>query len=107
MCLFAIITPCLRYTHPLGPTTTSFSLPSISPDGLTGGETLSTNVSVLEMTGAKVNCHGLITFGNSAPRINVSGFIGTRGDDIAEALAGETWEFDVYDGRIIWAKWEA
>ncbi len=64
-----------------------------------------TGVTSLTMVGADVSCHGVIVFGEEAPIISVSGFKGIIGDDIAEALAGETWEFDVKDGRIIWANW--
>lgn len=64
-----------------------------------------TGVSSLNMIGAKVSCHGTITFGDSAPSIVVSGFVASAGDKIEEAKAGETWEFDVFDGRIIWKNW--
>ena len=50
MCLFAIITPSFKYTEPLGPTITSLSEPSTFPEGLTGGETFKTNVSVFEIS---------------------------------------------------------
>lgn len=64
-----------------------------------------TNVSNLTMTGADVSCHGMITFGETVGTISVTGFVGTLGDDIANAVAGETWEFDVAHGKIIWANW--
>lgn len=65
-----------------------------------------TEVTSLNMVGGKVNCHGIITFAESIGGITVDGFIGTRGDDIkTEAAPGETWEFDVFGGKIIWANW--
>ena len=64
-----------------------------------------TGVTSLTMAGADVSCHGEITFGEEVGTISVTGFMGTLGDDVAEAAAGETWEFDVKGGRIIWANW--
>lgn len=66
-----------------------------------------TGVSSLTMTGANVSCHGTITFGNSAPNVAVSGFVASAGDEIKEAKAKETWEFDVFAGRILWKNWGA
>lgn len=66
-----------------------------------------TDVSNLTMTGANVACHGTITFGETVGTVTVTEFSGILGDDIADAAAGETWEFDVLHGRIIWANWGA
>ena len=64
-----------------------------------------TGVSSFNMTGAKVSCHGVVVFGSSTPSVSVSGFVASAGDEISKAKAGETWEFDVFDGRIIWKNW--
>lgn len=64
-----------------------------------------TDVSNLTMTGADVSCHGTIKFGETVGTITVTEFTGILGDDIADASAGETWEFDVAHGKIIWANW--
>lgn len=64
-----------------------------------------TGVTSLSMVGGKVSCHGTVVFGDSVGSISVSGFSGSIGDEISEAAAGETWEFDVANGRIIWANW--
>lgn len=64
------------------------------------------NISSLVMVGADVDCHGIIVFSaDSAPSISVTEFKAISGDDIAEAVAGETWEFDVFNGRILWKNW--
>jgi hypothetical protein len=64
-----------------------------------------TGVTSFEMNGAKVSCHGTLVFGDSAPSIAVSGFVAQSGDDISKAKANETWEFDVFAGRILWKNW--
>ena len=64
-----------------------------------------TEVTSLSMTGANVNCRGVIKFADTVNGISVSGFAAVRGDDIEKAAAGETWEFDVANGKIIWANW--
>jgi large exoprotein involved in heme utilization and adhesion len=64
-----------------------------------------TGVTSLEMTGAKVSCHGTLVFADSVPTISVAGFAATDGDDITKAAAKETWEFDVFAGRILWKNW--
>lgn len=66
-----------------------------------------TGVTSLTMVGADVECHGTVVFGSSAPSISVTGFSASGGDDVAEAAANETWEFDVYKNRIIWKNWSA
>ena len=64
-----------------------------------------TGVTSLNMVGGKVSCHGTVVFGDSVGSISVTGFMGSIGDEISEAVAGETWDFDVANGRIIWANW--
>ena len=70
-----------------------------------------TNVTKLAMTGTAVDAHGFVTFGSSAPSVAVNGFTASSGDDINDAVAGETWEFSVYphNGKsyIIWKNWSA
>ena len=66
-----------------------------------------TAVTSLNMVGANVECHGIITFGASAPSISVTGFSASGGDDVAQAAANETWEFDVFKNRIVWKNWSA
>lgn len=70
-----------------------------------------TSVTSLTMAAANVECHGFVTFGSSAPTINVSGFAGSSGDDITAAAASEVWEFSVdthaSKAYIIWKNWSA
>lgn len=70
-----------------------------------------TGVTSLTMAGKAVECHGFITFGSSAPTINVSGFTASGGDNITEAAASEVWEFSVMPHNsgsyIIWKNWSA
>lgn len=64
-----------------------------------------TSVTTLTMTGADVECHGIIKFGAIIPAVTISGFVGSSGDDITSAAASETWEFSCYANRIIWKNW--
>lgn len=64
-----------------------------------------TGVTSLTMVGANVSCHGTIVFGSSTPSISVTGFSASGGDDIKNAKAGETWEFDCFGNKILWKNW--
>ena len=64
-----------------------------------------TGVTTLNMAGANVSCHGTIVFGSSTPSISVTGFSASGGDDIQNAKAGETWEFDCFGNKILWKNW--
>ena len=64
-----------------------------------------TGVTSLNMNGAKVSCHGTLVFADTTPSISIGGFTATDGDDISKAKAKETWEFDVFAGRILWKNW--
>lgn len=66
-----------------------------------------TGVTSLNIVGAKVSCHGFVTFGSGAPSISVTGFIKSGGDDISEAKANEVWEFSCDKGFVIWKNWSA
>ena len=66
-----------------------------------------TGVTALNMIGADVECHGFVTFADSAPSISVTGFEKSAGDNIAEAKATEIWEFSCDSGYIIWKNWSA
>ena len=66
-----------------------------------------TGVTSLNIVGAKVSCHGFVTFGSSAPSISVTGFTKSAGDDIASAKANEVWEFSCDNGFVIWKNWSA
>ena len=63
-----------------------------------------TNVTSLNLTASTVKARGFITFANSfsAPKISAKA---VSGDDISEAAAGETWEFDTENGFIIFKNW--
>lgn len=73
-----------------------------------GAEYSLTGVTDLSMVGAPVSCHGFITFGVKGV-IDVSGFAGSTGDDIAGAATGQVWEFSVagHNGGayIVWKNW--
>ncbi len=67
-----------------------------------------TSVTSLALTGAAVNCHGFISFASGTPSISaLTGFSGIAGDDIAEAAAGEIWEFSCERGYIVFKNWSA
>lgn len=63
-----------------------------------------TNVTSLNLTASTVKARGFITFANSfsVPKISAKA---VSGDDISEAAAGETWEFDTENGFIIFKNW--
>lgn len=63
-----------------------------------------TNVSSLTMNVSTVKARGFITFASSfsAPKITAKA---KAGDDITEAAAKETWEFDTEDGFVIFKNW--
>lgn len=72
------------------------------------------NVSSLTMVGTTCQSYGTIAFSSdfspSSSTLNVSGFDFSIGDDINDAIAGETWEFSVSYNRdnkscIIWKNW--
>ena len=63
-----------------------------------------TGVTSLNMTAGAVDCHGFVTFANSTPTISIGGHTLSMGG-IADAAAGETWEFDCKKGYILWVKW--
>lgn len=65
-----------------------------------------TAITSLNLTGANVSCMGTIIFGSSTPSITISGFTAMSGDDITTAKANETWEFNVFNGRCMWKRWE-
>lgn len=64
-----------------------------------------TSVTSLTINGNSKSSHGIIYFGSSISTPSVSGFLGNSGDDISTAAAGETWEFDTYEGLAIWKNW--
>ncbi|MGM9532338.1 hypothetical protein [Intestinibacter sp.] len=64
-----------------------------------------TSVTSLNIQGNAKSSHGIIYFGSSISSINVTGFLANSGDDITTASAGETWEFDTYEGLAIWKNW--
>lgn len=64
-----------------------------------------TNVTSLTMVGNNYKACGTITFGDTISAINIDGFTASAGDDINTAIAGETWEFNCYEGCIIWKNW--
>lgn len=64
-------------------------------------------VTSLSLIGSKIDCHGIVTFGTAAPTVNLSGFTASSGDDPTSAAAGEVWEFDCFDGLVIWKNWSA
>lgn len=70
-----------------------------------------TSVTSLTMAAANVECHGFVTFGASAPTINVTGFEKSSGDDITGAAASQIWEFsiDTHGSKayIVWKNWSA
>lgn len=74
-----------------------------------GREYSFTNVTSLVMACPAVNAHGFVTFGSSISTPVINGVTASKGDDIAEAAAGEKWEFSVWPHNggnfIIWAKW--
>lgn len=72
------------------------------------------NVSSLTIVGTVCQSCGTITFSSgfspSSSTLKVSGFDFSIGDDINDAIAGETWEFSVSYNRnnkscIIWKNW--
>lgn len=66
-----------------------------------------TSVTSLTIAGNTNSSHGIVYFGSSISTPSVTGFSGTSGDDISQASAGQTWEFDTYEGLIIWKNWSA
>ncbi len=62
------------------------------------------NVTGLSMNVSAVKARGFITFANSfsTPSITAKA---TAGDDIKNAAAGETWEFDTENGFVIFKNW--
>lgn len=68
-------------------------------------EYILTDVSDLYIVFGEGTSWGTVTFGETIGTVSVTGYVSTDGDDIAEAVAGETWEFNCYKGRLLWKNW--
>ncbi len=68
-----------------------------------------TDLSTLIMAGSTGKAHGFVDFSLDVQTVSVSvtGFSGTGGDDVAEAVGGEVWEFSCDNGYILWKNWSA
>lgn len=68
-----------------------------------------TNVGTLTMAGSTGKAHGFVEFSFDVPTVtvNVTGFTASGGDDVAEAIFGEMWEFSCDNGYILWKNWSA